>query len=340
MRGLTRASAVVALAVVLVGRAASTAHAQTREDDAERLFREGQKLMEERKYGEACPKFEAAYKKDGALGTLINLAFCHKEQGANWYAWLEFREAEVKAAGLKDRRDFAHARLTELEKGLPKVVIDNPQKVALTEVLVEDRKVWEAEGGLPFAAEGGKRKFTFRAKGKKAATTIIMVSRGTSPQHVAIPEMADLTPDDLPPPPVAPIDPPKRDAATPPPSTSSGFPQRTLGWVAIGVGGAAAAFGIVAGTRVLFGPCRNHGCQAASRSRELAGYETVATIAPIADVVGGVLIAGGIVLLLTAPASGSAGSSSAQPSVEGPRATHVVLAPSVGPTWAGLSGTF
>ena len=57
-----------------------------------------------------------------SLGTLINLAFCHKEQGASWYAWLEFREAEVKATELNraDRRDFAHARLVELEKQLPK----------------------------------------------------------------------------------------------------------------------------------------------------------------------------------------------------------------------------
>src|SRR3954466_3222786 len=145
MTAVARAPAIVALAIVLVAGGVSTVHAQTQEADAERLFREGQKLMEERRYGEACPKFEQAYKKDGALGTLINLAFCHKEQGATWYAWLEFREAEVKATELSrpDRRDFAHARLTELEKNLPKVIIDNPKKVPLTEVLVEDRKVWE-----------------------------------------------------------------------------------------------------------------------------------------------------------------------------------------------------
>ena len=88
--------------------------------DAERLFREGQKLLEERRYGEACPKFEAAYKKDQQLGTLLNLAYCHKEQGATWLAWVEFKEAEVKATELKrnDRRDFARQRMAELEKSL------------------------------------------------------------------------------------------------------------------------------------------------------------------------------------------------------------------------------
>src|SRR5207253_7042855 len=104
---------------------AANAHAQDREADAERLFREGQKLLEERRYGEACPKFEQAYKKDNALGTLLNLAFCHKEQGAVWYAWLEFREAELKATDQNrtERRDFARKSLGELERSLAKAAV-------------------------------------------------------------------------------------------------------------------------------------------------------------------------------------------------------------------------
>jgi tetratricopeptide (TPR) repeat protein len=84
--------------------------------DAERLFREGQKLMEERRYGEACPKFDLAYRKDQQLGTLLNLAYCHKELGTTWLAWVEFKEAELKAIELKrtERRDFARQRMAEL----------------------------------------------------------------------------------------------------------------------------------------------------------------------------------------------------------------------------------
>ena len=38
--------------------------------DGERASREGQKLLEERRYGEACPKFEQAYKKAQKRGEI------------------------------------------------------------------------------------------------------------------------------------------------------------------------------------------------------------------------------------------------------------------------------
>ena len=349
MRGRARASAIVALAVGLLAGSVSAAHAQTREADAERLFREGQKLMEERRYGEACPKFEAAYKKDGALGTLINLAFCHKEQGAIWYAWLEFREAEVKATELNraDRRDFAHARLTELEKTLPKVVLDNPHKVALTDVLVEDRKVWEAERGAAFATEGGQRKFTFRAKGKRPATVLINVNAGATrsdrAQHVSVPDLENATADDLPPPPPAPPAPPppergKPDVVAPPPPSSSS-PQRTIGWVMIGVGSGAAALGIVTGAISYFGPCGHKICTPDQRD----SASTTAAVSTASLVVAGAALLGGIVLLLTAPSSPSASSAAERAPrnvARFPMTTPITVTPVVGPKWAGLSATF
>ena len=334
----------MALAVVRVAGHVSTAQAQTREADAERLFREGQKLMEERRYGEACPKFDSAYKKDGALGTLINLAFCHKEQGAIWYAWLEFREAEVKATELNraDRRDFAHARLSELEKNLPKVVIDNPRKVPLTEVLVEDRKVWEAERGAVFAAEAGQRKFTFRAKGKKPATALVNVVRSDRAQRVTVPELETATADDLPPPPPpAPAPPaPKRETVPPPPpppSPTSGSTQRTVGWVVLGVGVGAAALGGVTGAMSWFGPCGHQVC--ATDERDSAS--TSAAISTVSFVVASAGVVGGVVILLTAPSSSpSSSSAAAQRNVEGPRTSRFALTPVAGPTWAGVSGMF
>ena len=341
MSDLLRAPVIVALAVVLVGAVARGAHAQTREADAERLFREGQKLLEERRYGEACPKFEQAYKKDGALGTLLNLAFCHKEQGAIWYAWLEFREAESKATELNraDRRDFAHARLTELEKGLPRVVIDNPRKVPLTDVLVEDRRVWEAERGAVFAAEAGARKFTFRAKGKKPATLLVNVARGDRAQRVAVPELEILTAEDVPPPTVVmspPPEAPKRDAVAPPPAPDGGSSaQKTIGWVAVGVGGGAAALGLVTGALAVFGPCGRKTCPVDERSSS----STIAAISTVSLIGAGALVATGLVLVLTAPASSTSASAASVPQRR-IAASRLVVTPFFGPGAAGLSGSF
>ena len=292
--------------------------------------------MEQRRFGEACPKFEAAYAKDHALGTLINLAFCHKEQNANWYAWLEFREAEVLAVtlGRADRRDFARQRLAELETKLPKVIIDNPQKLVLTEVLVEDRKVWEAERGAVFAAEEGKRKFTFKAKGKKPATLLHNIVKSEKPQRITVPEMEDGGEE---PPPVDRTPDPVKDKVEPPAARDAnpGATQRTIGWVALGVGGVAAVVGTITGLNTITSKCSGNG---ACLPEEKESAQSSGAIATVAFVFAALGIGGGLVLLFTAPsappASGGARGASATP------ATGVAVTPRIGAGWAGLSGTF
>ena len=337
-RTLARALATAipfATLLLAVGACPRAASAQDREVDAERLFREGQKLLEERRFGEACPKFEAAYNKDHSLGTLINLAFCHKEQGAIWYAWLEFREAEVKANELNrpDRRDFAKQRLAELEKQLPKVIIDNPQKVQLTDVLVEDRKVWEAERGAVFAAEAGQRRFIFKARGKKNGALLITITSGNKVQHVVVPDMEDGSDEPPPKPEPTPGEAPKPEApvAT---QASDGSTQRTIGWIAIGVGGVAAIVGSIEGISTLSSPCSG-GKTCAPDDKSSAN--TSATIADIGFIVAGLGIVGGIALIATAPSSAPPAPSSS--SASSARST-LTLTPRLGLGWASLSGTF
>jgi hypothetical protein len=315
----------------------SSAAAQTAEQDAERLFREGQKLLEERRFGEACPKFEAAYAKDHSLGTLINLAFCHKEQGATWYSWLEFREAEVKATELNraDRRDFAHQRIAELEKQLPKLVIDNPKNLLLTDVLVEDRKVWEAERGAVFAAEVGERRFIFKARGKKPAATLISVAKGDKVQHIAVPDMEDgAEPAPAGDHAAAPAKP--EAAAT---TSSSGSTQRTLGWVALGVGGVAALVGTIEGVSTFSSPC--HGGKACTTDERDSANAT-GTVADISFVIAILAAGGGVYLLLTAPPDAQAAAPPASARVTAPRrdSARVTVTPHLGLGWASVSGTF
>jgi hypothetical protein len=335
-RALARALAIATRAIpfaalLVVVACPRSASAQDREVDAERLFREGQKLLEERRFGEACPKFEAAYNKDHSLGTLINLAFCHKEQGAIWYAWLEFREAEVKATELNrpDRRDFAKQRLAELEKQLPKVVIDNPQKLPLTDVLVEDRKVWEAERGAVFAAEAGQRRFIFKARGKKNGALLITITNGSKVQHIVVPDMEDGS-DEPPKPEPTPGEMPKPEApaATQP---SDGSTQRTIGWISIGVGGVAAIVGSIEGISTLSSPCSGG---KTCLPDEKSSANTSATIADIGFIVAGLGIVGGIALIATAPSSAPAAPSSSS------ARSKLTLTPRLGPGWASIVGTF
>jgi hypothetical protein len=334
-------------AALLVSGVAS---AQDREADAERLFREGQKLLEERRYGEACPKFEAAYEKDGQLGTLINLAFCHKEQGATWYAWLEFREAEVKATALgrKDRTQFVQKQLALLAKNLPTVIVDNPNDEPLVEVLVEDRRVPEAELGAPFAAEAGERKITFRARGKKPAVLLVEVAppgRRKSVQRVAVPplEEADPEPVAAEPSPAAPIADPGPDPGpggggetAAPGAAPGGATQRTLGYVALGVGGAGLVAGSIFGLLTFTNPCGSLGdrdrCTAAARD----DADRTGMVSNVAFAVGGVGLVAGALLLFTAPKAGS----SAGQGATAARSLRARVMPEIGAGWAGVRGAF
>lgn len=322
-----------ALAIPLV--VASTAAAQPSEEaDAERLFREGQKLLEQRRFGEACPKFDSAYQKDGQLGTLLNLAFCHKEQGAKWFAWLEFREAEIKAEelGREDNQAFAHKQRVALEKPFPKLVVDNPDGVPLTDVLVEERRVPKAEAGEVFVAEAGERKVTFVAKGKKPATLLVEVARSAQPTHVTIPPLEDADPE---PAPVA--EAPAKEAPPPPPQappseaegTSPGRTQRTLAYVALGVGAAGLVAGGITGAMTLGSPCAG-GTDGCTRSERDAA-DGSAMLSNISFAVAGVGLVGGLALLLTAP--------HARP-VESAARSVPRVEPRIGAGWAGLDGVF
>ncbi len=99
--------------------------------------------------------------------------------------------------------------------------------------------------------------------------------------------------------------------------TTTGSAQRTIGWITVGVGGAAAVLGGVTGAITLFGPCAHKTC--ASDQRDYAS--TTGAISTVSLVAAGALVLGGFVLVLTAPSSRSS--------------SAAVL-----PRWAGLSGTF
>src|SRR5687768_15625872 len=60
---------------------------------AQALFDEGKKLLAQKRFAEACPKFETSQKLDPGGGTLLFVALCHKEVGKVATAWAEFNQA-------------------------------------------------------------------------------------------------------------------------------------------------------------------------------------------------------------------------------------------------------
>ena len=52
-----------------------------RQQAADDLFRKAKKLMAEKKYAEACPKFEESYRLDPGIGGELNIAKCLRGVG-------------------------------------------------------------------------------------------------------------------------------------------------------------------------------------------------------------------------------------------------------------------
>ena len=328
----------IAFAVSLATFFAHVAHAQPVDKDAdnERLFREAQKLMEDRRYGEACPKLDAVYRKDQQLGTLLNLAYCHKELGATWLAWVEFKEAEVKASELKraERRDFARARMAELEKSLARIIIEPTSRVELTEVLVEDRWVPDAEKSIVVAAELGPRKLTFRARGKKPVVQLVTIVKSSAPMRIPVPEMEDQPRETPPSEPVVKVvlapapAPPKPVIVVKASST-----QRNVGLVLGGLGVVGLGVGSVFGLMTLYNACTD-GLAAPGQtgpSCTLEEYDSASTKGAVSDIAfigGGAALATGLVLYFTAPRAASMAG-------RAPR-----LTPEIGPGWARIRGAF
>jgi hypothetical protein len=238
MRSRTSLAVVFALSFV-----ASAAHADDK-SDAARLFKEGQELMKAQRYADACPKLEDSQKLDPQIGTVLNLGFCREKLGSTWLSWLAYRDAELRAdaAGKRERVEFARQHLAELEKSLPRLVLDCGSD-KIDDLAVEGRVVPGANNGQPFTAESGKRTFKFTKGGKKPASIEVLVTKQSSPQRIACPELVD-EPVATPPTPIegggSGDGHGGGDTAPPPPPSQ---PSRVPMYVSFAVGGAGLVFG-------------------------------------------------------------------------------------------------
>jgi hypothetical protein len=100
--------------------------------DAEALFREGKRLLEQHDFAHACPKLAESVRLDPATGALLALALCHEGEGRNATAWAEYGEVAARAAaeGRHDREEAAREKRKLLEPKLATMTIT---------VSVEDR---------------------------------------------------------------------------------------------------------------------------------------------------------------------------------------------------------
>jgi hypothetical protein len=227
-------------------------------------------------------------------------------------------------------RDECNRRLDQVTGELPSVVFEVKDvaghELSAVRVTVDGEVVADHLDGSAIDLDPGEHSFTFEASGKPPSTEKIVVHEGDKNrlEVVVISAPSPPPPHPLPPPP-----------PTPTPSTNGGQAKPggsgmwTVGLVADGVGIAGLIVGGVFGGLAFRswglanGDCPSHtGCssQALDNRNHAVAFSTVSDVGFIA---GGVLVALGVTLTLTAPRGST-------------RAVQAQL----GPGWTGLTGQF
>jgi hypothetical protein len=304
------------VALVLRGSAAR-AQATPPPRNAETLFREGRQLMDAKDYATACPKFAESQRLEPAPGTLLNLADCYEKGGQTASAWSTFKDA-AKAATARNRADWAATatqRAAALEPKLATLAItvgpsaDVPSLKIERDGIAVERSAW----GTAVPLDPGPHTLGATATGKKAWTRKIDVPAARN-VLVDVPALESDAPI-APPPPLA-----KKQAEEPAPSEPArdGSGMRVAGYVAGGLGVVGLAIGTITGVSALGkrsdaeakcvsypSNCSSDALGANDDAKKLATISTISLIA------GGVLVAGGIVLVVIAPRSASTDKASA-----------------------------
>jgi hypothetical protein len=276
---------------------------------AQALFDEAKKLASQGKFAEACPKFAESNRLDRGAGTLIHLGDCYEKNKQTASAWATFAEAAsaAQALGRKDWEKLAAQRAAALEPKLARLTINVDPANESAEVSRDGTAISQASWGVPIPVDVGTHTVQASKAGSKAFKTVATVSKDGESVEVTVPKL-DVETSPSPPAPVPTPAPTTEPSSPPDADKGDGSQQRTIGFVVGGVGVAGLAVGAITGLMAMGkssdaknacandGPCANRGAVDASESAKSLGL--VSTIGFIA---GGVGLAAGALLVLTAP---------------------------------------
>jgi hypothetical protein len=297
------------------------------------LFDAAQALIKKGKFAEACPKLAESYRLDPQLGALLHLADCLEKTGRIASANASFKDAVELAERRADPRgQLAAERAKALEPRLSRLRIDVKEKVPGLEVRRDGLLLAEGSWGLAISVDPGEHTIVASAQGYESfERKVTVVGEGKS-ETVDIPQLTKSAAGAVPASAPGTSDHGGLDVSSDDPGTT----QRALGWIAGGVGVAGIAVGVVFTIKKSdrlderAGVCpATSGCRTGDQiiidglTDDARSAQTIATIGFVG---GGVALAAGITLLLTAPSG---------------RAEHrsgaTLVVPVVGPANAGVA---
>jgi hypothetical protein len=314
---------------------------------AEALFLEAKKLIAKKQYAEACTKFAESNRLDRGAGTLIHLANCYEKNKQAASAWATFKEAAsaAQALGRADWQKLARNRAAALEPKLAQLTIRVAEAPPGIEVTRDGAPMSQATWGLSIPVDVGPHTVEAKAAGFKPFKADVTVKADGDKLEVIVPKL-EAEPESA-----AAAAPAAAQKVETPPSDAwekarSGGTQRTLGYIVGGVGivglGVGGGMGLLALSKnnASKSECPEDGACASPAAVEANDQaRTFGTVSTISFIAGGVLLATGAVLILTAGGGSKRGSAAGSKTA---KAGGVRIVPSLGPRGGGLfvGGTF
>jgi tetratricopeptide (TPR) repeat protein len=181
----------LALAVSTVALLAAPAFA----DKADELFKQGKKLMAEKKFAEACPKLEKSFEVDATIGTELNIGRCYEEWGKLGKAYRAYGDALKRADDAKDNRAPKIKELiAKLEPNVPHLVIHIPDGAETAGLQVAIDGVAVTDLSAPQLVDPGPKSIEYAlGSGPRKSKLVPMERGGTSEITLELPKAKSET---------------------------------------------------------------------------------------------------------------------------------------------------
>jgi hypothetical protein len=260
---------------------------------AQALFDEAIALRDAGRFAEACPKFAESRRLAPGIGVTLHLAGCYETIGKTQSAWSEFRNAEKLARERDDKRaQVAAARAEALEPRLNRLTITATVAAdkAPPEVLFDGVAMPPDALNATLVVDPGDHRVQVRAMGHAPRTLTVHVDPSVLSTTVTL----DGT-DGEAPALAAPATAPAPPASAPSPQADPGATRRWIGYGLMVPGAAGIAIGTwLLSAKVTWYMANGQPCDQKLRRDAVPG-------AVVAYAAGGLAIASGITLVLTAP---------------------------------------
>lgn len=273
---------------------------------SEALFRQAKTLMGKGEFAEACEKFSASHELEPGVGTLLYLGDCYEHAGRFASALDTFRQARVlaQARGDRERDHLASVRSVALEPRVPRLEIRvGAEQPADLQITINGAPLERRDFNRALQRDSGAYELRFSAPGYEPYATRIELRNGQGrPAVVSAPRLVSAA--------ALATSEPERAAPE-----QAGGTQRVVAWV---LGGTGVALGIGAGVLAVLAAGKNNDskadCSAVDPNRcnprgvsARQDAQSLATAATVTGLLGGLTLAGGVVLYVSAPSASETG---------------------------------